>query len=70
MTPEALWLQGDNGTAKSGSEAARFPITLPSGRVVTPCWKFLALFTRNICEKRFKKGAHILGQRVIACLFD
>lgn len=42
--PNGPWLQGDNGTAKSGSEAARFPITLPSGRVVTPpkgnYWRF------------------------------
>ena len=38
------WLQGDNGTAKSGSESARFEITLPSGRVVVPpkgnYWRF------------------------------
>jgi adenine-specific DNA-methyltransferase len=31
--PRGPWLQGDNGTAKSGSENARFPITLPSGRI-------------------------------------
>ena len=42
--PRGPWLQGDNGTAKSGSEKARFPITTPSGRVVTPpkgnYWRF------------------------------
>lgn len=42
--PRGRWLQGDNGTAKSGSEGARFPVTLPSGRVVTPpsgnYWRF------------------------------
>jgi adenine-specific DNA-methyltransferase len=42
--PRGEWLQGDNGTAKSGSESARFPITLPSGRIVTPpsgnYWRF------------------------------
>jgi adenine-specific DNA-methyltransferase len=42
--PRGPWLQGDNGTAKSGSEGARFPITLPSGRVVVPpkgnYWRF------------------------------
>ena len=42
--PRGPWLQGDNGTAKSGSEKSRFPITLPSGRVVTPpsgnYWRF------------------------------
>lgn len=38
------WLQGDNGTAKSGSEKQRFIVTLPSGRSVTPpvgnYWRF------------------------------
>ncbi|MGM4990519.1 site-specific DNA-methyltransferase [Tardiphaga sp. 841_E9_N1_2] len=42
--PRGPWLQGDNGTAKSGSENARFPISLPSGRVVVPpagnFWRF------------------------------
>ncbi len=42
--PNGPWLQGDNGTAKSSSEASRFPITLPSGRVVRPTsgrgWSF------------------------------
>lgn len=42
--PRGPWLQGDNGTAKSGTDAARFEITLPSGRVVTPpkgnYWRF------------------------------
>ena len=42
--PRGPWLQGDNGTAKSGSESARFPITIPSGRIVTPpkgnYWRF------------------------------
>jgi len=42
--PRGPWLQGDNGTAKSGSESARFPVTLPSGREVVPpkgnFWRF------------------------------
>ncbi len=42
--PRGPWLQGDNGTAKSGTDSLRFPITLPSGRVVTPpsgnYWRF------------------------------
>lgn len=42
--PRGPWLQGDNGTAKSGSESARFPIKLPSGREVVPpkgnYWRF------------------------------
>ncbi|MDO8700725.1 MAG: site-specific DNA-methyltransferase [Deltaproteobacteria bacterium] len=42
--PRGPWLQGDNGTAKSGSDNLRFPITLPSGRAVVPpkgnYWRF------------------------------
>lgn len=42
--PRGPWLQGDNGTAKSGNDSARFPVTLPSGRVVQPpkgnYWRF------------------------------
>jgi len=42
--PRGRWLQGDNGTAKSASEGSRFPVTLPSGRVVVPTpsrgWSF------------------------------
>ncbi len=42
--PRGPWLQGDNGTAKSGTERNRFPVTLPSGRIVYPpkgnYWRF------------------------------
>lgn len=41
--PRGRWLQGDNGTAKSGSEKNRFEVELPSGRIVTPgknYWRF------------------------------
>jgi adenine-specific DNA-methyltransferase len=34
--PRGPWRQGDDGTAKSGTEKQRFSVTLPSGRVVTP----------------------------------
>lgn len=34
--PRGEWLQGDNATAKSGSEKQRFLVRLPSGRDVTP----------------------------------
>jgi adenine-specific DNA-methyltransferase len=34
--PRGPWRQGDDGTAKSGSEKQRFPIALPSGRTVQP----------------------------------
>lgn len=42
--PRGPWRQGDNGTAKSGSEEYRFPIELLSGRKVVPppgsFWRF------------------------------
>jgi adenine-specific DNA-methyltransferase len=34
--PRGPWRQGDDGTAKSGTEKQRFPIKLPSGRTVQP----------------------------------
>jgi adenine-specific DNA-methyltransferase len=60
--PRGPWLQGDNGTAKSGSEKSRFPITLPSGRVVTPptgnYWRFsLENFNQARAEGRVHFGA-------------
>ncbi|MDW3212631.1 MAG: site-specific DNA-methyltransferase [Ilumatobacteraceae bacterium] len=51
--PRGPWLQGADGTAKSGSGSARFPVTLPSGRVVTPpkgnYWRFSE---RKLAEAR------------------
>lgn len=42
--PRGPWRQGADGTAKSGNESLQYPITLPSGRVVTPpkgnYWRF------------------------------
>ncbi len=42
--PRGPWLQGDNGTAKSGSDSLLFGVNLPSGRVVKPpkgnYWRF------------------------------
>lgn len=60
--PRGPWLQGDNGTAKSGSESARFPITLPSGRVVVPpkgnYWRFsIENFENARAEGRVHFGA-------------
>ena len=59
--PRGPWLQGDTGTAKRGSEAARFPITLPSGRVVVPpvgnYWRFSpASFKEALSEGRVYFG--------------
>ena len=59
--PRGPWLQGDNGTAKSGSESLRFPVTLPSGRVVVPpkgnFWRFSREnFERSCAENRVHFG--------------
>lgn len=60
--PRGPWRQGDNGTAKSGSDDSRFPITLPSGRVVTPpigsYWRFSKdSFDKALAEYRIWFGA-------------
>ena len=45
------WRQGADGTAKSGSDNSRYPITLPSGRVVTPPAGNFWRFSRDTFEK-------------------
>lgn len=64
------WLQGDNSTAKSSSEGSRFPITLPSGRVVTPPpsrgWSFSReTFAAALGEGRVYFGAKGDGMPII-----
>ena len=59
--PRGPWLQGDNGTAKSGSESLRYPIALPSGRAVTPpsgnYWRFSrATFEAALADGRVYFG--------------
>ena len=62
--PRGAWRQGADGTAKSGSENLRYPITLPSGRVVRPpsgnFWRFAeTTFKEALAESRVyfgKKG--------------
>ena len=68
--PRGPWLQGDNGTAKSANEGSRFPVTLPSGRVVVPPpgrgWSFSreTLETAR-SEKRVYFGANGDGMPII-----
>lgn len=51
--PRGPWRQGDNGTAKSGSERNRFEIELPSGRKVRPpkgtFWRFSETTFAALC---------------------
>mgnify|MGYP001595459019 CR=1 FL=1 len=61
--PRGPWLQGDNGTAKSGGESLLYPITLPSGRSVIPpkgnFWRFSkANFEHARSEGRVYFGAN------------
>jgi adenine-specific DNA-methyltransferase len=55
------WLQGDNGTAKSSSEGSRFPITLPSGRIVTPPPSRGWSFSRETLERSRSEGRVYFG---------
>jgi adenine-specific DNA-methyltransferase len=61
--PRGPWLQGDNGTAKSGSEGARFPITLPSGREVVPPKGNYWRFSRENFEKARAEGRVHFGAK-------
>jgi adenine-specific DNA-methyltransferase len=61
--PRGRWLQGDNGTAKSGSAGARFPITLPSGRVVTPPSGNYWRFSKENFEKARAEGRVYFGAK-------
>ncbi|HFS5637831.1 TPA: site-specific DNA-methyltransferase [Legionella bozemanae] len=68
--PRGAWLQGDNGTAKSGSENTRFEIILPSGRIVRPplgnYWRFSKEnFEKARAEKRVYFGANGDGMPLI-----
>jgi len=59
--PRGPWLQGDNGTAKSGSDSLRYPITLRSGRTVVPpkgnYWRFSReTFDRAAADGRVWSG--------------
>ena len=59
--PRGPWRQGDDGTAKSGSEKQRFPVTLPSGRVVTPPPGRYWAFSQDTLEKARAEGRAYFG---------
>ncbi|WP_323029576.1 site-specific DNA-methyltransferase [Castellaniella defragrans] len=59
--PRGPWLQGDNGTAKSGGESLLYPITLPSGRVVLPPKGNYWRFSKENFEKSRKEGRVYFG---------
>lgn len=61
--PRGPWLQGDNGTARSGSESAAFPITTPSGRVVTPPKGYYWRFSRDTLAKALEDDRVYFGKK-------
>ncbi len=61
--PRGPWRQGADGSAKSGSDALRFPITLPSGRVVTPPAGNYWRFTESRFQLARAEGRVYFGRR-------
>src|SRR5437016_5927732 len=59
--PRGPWRQGDDGTAKSGSEKQRFPVTLPSGRVVVPPKGRYWAFSQETLEEARVEGRTYFG---------
>jgi adenine-specific DNA-methyltransferase len=60
--PRGPWRQGDDGTAKSGTEKQRFPITLPSGRVVRPKAGRYWAFSEETFSKARAEGRAYFGK--------
>lgn len=61
--PRGPWLQGDNGTAKSGTEKSRFPITTPSGKVVLPPPGRYWVFSKESFSIALKEGRVYFGKK-------
>lgn len=59
--PRGPWRQGDDGTAKSGTEKQRFPVTLPSGRSVTPPPGRYWAFSQRTLELAREEGRAYFG---------
>ena len=59
--PRGPWRQGDDGTAKSGTEKQRFDVTLPSGRVVKPLPGRYWAFSPQSLEVARKEGRAYFG---------
>ena len=59
--PRGPWLQGDNSTAKSGTEKQRFKVTLPSGREVQPSPGRYWVFSPDTLEVARREGRVYYG---------
>ena len=60
--PRGPWRQGDDGTAKSGTDRQRFPITLPSGRTVVPKTGRYWAFSQETFESARAEGRTYFGR--------
>lgn len=60
--PRGPWRQGADGTAKSGGDSLLFPITLPSGRVVTPPSGNYWRFSKETFETALAEGRVYFGK--------
>lgn len=60
--PRGPWRQGDDGTAKSGSDKSRWPIELPSGRVVEPTEGRFWAFSKETFEEAREDGRVWFGK--------
>src|SRR5690606_16354914 len=60
--PRGPWRQGDDGTAKSGTEKQRFPIVLPSGRTVVPKQGRYWAFSQETVERARSEGRVYFGK--------
>lgn len=68
--PRGPWLQGADSTARSGSDALRYEITLPSGRTVVPpkgvFWRYSREnFDRALAEDRVYFGKDGDGMPIV-----
>ncbi|MDO8753463.1 MAG: site-specific DNA-methyltransferase, partial [Anaerolineales bacterium] len=59
--PRGAWRQGDDGTAKSGTEKQRFPVQLPSGRLATPPPGRYWAFSQKTLESAKAEGRAYFG---------
>jgi len=60
--PRGPWRQGEDSTAKSGTENARYKITLPSGRVVVPPAGNYWRFSKQTFEEALKDNRVYFGK--------
>ncbi len=61
--PRGPWRQGADGTAKSGSESLKYPITLPSGRIVTPPSGNYWRFSQGTFQKALEENRVYFGKK-------